>query len=218
MNKIAGLYAITPNISSTPKLVQLVYCALEGGVSVVQYRNKEADLKLRLEHALSLLALCDKYCVPLIINDDVSLAKEIDAAGVHLGKDDTNIEAARQMLGRKKIIGVSCYNQLDAALDAQVRGADYVAFGSVFPSVTKPNAPPASLNILQDFKKLAKIPVAAVGGITLPTIISVVNHGADAIAISSALFGAKNVAEAAYSFSSLFAQSSKNANSQPTAL
>ena len=217
MNKISGLYAITPDIADTAMLLHLVQDALEGGTNIVQYRNKQADLKLKLEQALSLLVLCEQFHVPLIINDDVSLAKEIDAAGVHLGVDDTSIEHARSVLGRKKIIGMSCYNQIENALDAQTRLADYVAFGSFFPSPTKPKAVRANLSLLKDFKRYTHIPVVAIGGISVSTAPEIIREGADAIAISSALFDAPDITATAYSFSKLFSRS-QHAVPQPTTI
>ena len=137
---IGGLYAITPECADTEGLVRQVRQALSGGARLVQYRNKGNDVALRHEQASELLALCRHFHVPLIINDDIRLADLTGADGVHLGKDDGGVREARLILGPDKIIGVSCYGDLQRALDAEAHGAGYVAFGSFFPSPTKPGA------------------------------------------------------------------------------
>jgi thiamine-phosphate pyrophosphorylase len=146
---VCGLYAITLDERDTAELLRKVRLALQGGARVVQYRNKSAGNALRLEQALALRALTREFSVPLIVNDDVLLARQIDADGVHLGGTDGNVADARKVLGSGKLIGVSCYNRLSLAREAVSQGADYVAFGSFFASAVKPDAVVATPDLLQ---------------------------------------------------------------------
>ena len=146
--RISGLYAITPDEPETAELLRKTRLALSGGTSVLQYRNKSAGAALRLEQALALRKLTHEFSVPLIINDDALLAQQVDADGAHLGGEDGSIVAARAVLGKDKLIGVSCYNRASLAQDAVRQGADYVAFGSFFASTVKPGAVAASPDIL----------------------------------------------------------------------
>ncbi|WP_137938507.1 thiamine phosphate synthase [Chitinivorax sp. B] len=203
---INGLYAITPDTSDTEMLLMKCRQALSGGTSVLQYRNKLVDVDLRLIQARALQTMCQDYNIPLIINDDIELAYEVGAAGVHLGKDDATIVVARVKLGTAAIIGVSCYDQLKLAESAVKQGADYVAFGSLFPSSTKPNTVCASLALFEATAKLG-IPRVAIGGIDLNNGRQVVTAGTDAIAVISALFDAADIRSAAMSFSALFSKS-----------
>jgi thiamine-phosphate pyrophosphorylase len=205
MNRIAGLYAITLDIIDSALLLKQTMSALSGGASVIQYRNKTANETLKREQALLLLQVCRRPGVGLIINDDINLAKQIGANGVHLGNDDTSVEAARDVLGPGKIIGVSCYNQLHLALDAQRRGASYVAFGSVYTSPTKPLTNRAPLSLLSEAKQLLKIPIVAIGGITIDNAADVIDAGADAIAVSSGLFISQNIKDTAIRFNKAIA-------------
>lgn len=202
--KVNGLYAITPESSDTSGLLVAVQRALEGNAHVVQYRNKSGDVALQHEQASELLMLCRKYHVPLIINDNLRLADLIDADGVHLGAEDGSLKEARFILGPDKIIGVSCYANLPLAIDAQSHGADYVAFGSFFTSPTKPQASPAPISLLHDAKRQLHIPVVAIGGITLDNAHTLVQAGADAIAVISALFDSADILATANQFNSLF--------------
>ena len=144
-----GIYAITPETADTGHLLAQVEAALRGGVAAVQYRDKSGDVARRHEQASELVALCRRFKVPLIVNDDLRLADLCDADGVHLGRDDGTVREARIILGKDKFVGASCYQSLDLALAAQAAGADYVAFGSFFPSPTKPDAARASLDLLR---------------------------------------------------------------------
>lgn len=199
----SGVYALTPECADTAKLLELVEAALKGGVAAVQYREKSGDVALRHEQASELLPLCHRYGVPLIINDDLRLADLTDADGVHLGREDATLHEARILLGPQKIVGVSCYQDLELACQAEAKGADYVAFGSFYPSPTKPQAKRAPLHLLQEAKGL-KVPVVAIGGITLDNAAKVINAGADAIAVISALFAAADVEAAARALNRLF--------------
>lgn len=204
--RIEGLYAITPDVANTADLVTMTQQVLAGGARLVQYRNKTAGAALRLEQAQALVNLCRKYNTPLIINDHLDLAAEVGAAGVHVGQEDTSITAARRRLGPGKIIGVSCYNQLESAVEAERRGADYVAFGAFFVSATKPGAVTASIDLLLQAKQKLHVPVVAIGGITPHHAVGLIRQGADAIAASNALFGALGIQSAAKNFSRLFKQ------------
>lgn len=203
MHKIQGLYAVTPDINDTELLCQMVTAALQGGADVVQYRNKLADKHLQFLQASALLSICQQNDTPFIVNDDVLLAKTINADGVHLGADDGEIATARSILGVDKIIGASCYNQILLAENAVAQGATYVAFGACFTSGTKPNAPPASLSLFKEAKKL-NLPMVAIGGITLQNAHLLKDAGATTIAVVNALFASENIAQTAAQFKQLF--------------
>ena len=200
---IQGLYAVTPDTLNTQLLCEKVAAALQGGASMVQYRNKAADAGLRLRQASALLALCRSHSVPLIINDHLDLCAQIDADGLHLGATDCDLGAARRLLGDAKILGASCYNQLDLAVKAEAAGASYVAFGACFSSQTKPNATKADLSL---FQTILNIPKVAIGGITLENAPQVIAAGANSIAVVGALFGADDISDTSRQFASLYAQ------------
>lgn len=203
--EISGLYAVTPDGDDTPALIAAVEAALAGGAGLLQYRNKPAPAVLRLSQASALLVLCRRYRVPLIINDDLDLALAVSADGLHLGAEDGSLAAARARLGTAKILGASCYDRLELALEAARLGADYVAFGSFFPSSVKPGAVRAPLTLLRDAKRRLSMPVVAIGGITLENAPQLIAAGADGVAVISALFGADDVELSARRFSALFA-------------
>lgn len=204
--QIKGLYAVTPDTLFTELLCQQVTQALQGGACMVQYRNKVANASLRLLQATALLSLCRSFKVPLIINDHLDLCAQIDADGLHLGASDCDLGAARRLLGAHKILGASCYNRLDLALQAQQQGASYAAFGACFGSSTKPNAVNAPLSLFAEAKQKINIPLVAIGGITLENAPQVLHAGASAIAVVGALFGADDITVASQQFSTLFAQ------------
>lgn len=204
MNKIQGLYAITPDTADTKRLLVKVEAALQGGISILQYRNKLADHKLQTQQASAILPLCRQYHVPLIINDSVKLCLELDADGVHLGADDGNLAEVRATLGTDKILGASCYNRFDLALSAQQAGADYVAFGACFASSTKPNAPVADLALFSQARAQLNIPSVAIGGIATENAHQVIQAGVNAIAVINALFAAEDIKQKAQQFSALF--------------
>lgn len=185
-----GLYAITQteHKSSAAILAEIEQVIL-GGAVLVQYRNKQAQDAPLL--AGELVKLCHHHHIPLIINDDIELAVQVAADGVHLGKDDGSIAQARQRLGRNAIIGVSCYNSVEKALAAQQQGADYVAFGRFFPSSSKPLAAPAEINTLHKAKRVLSIPVVAIGGILPENGSVLLNAGADLLAVIGGLFTAQ---------------------------
>ena len=201
--KIRGLYALTPDESDTARLTALVQAALEGGARLVQYRNKVASPQLRREQAQALLALCRRHGVPLIVNDDLALAVEIDADGAHLGRDDGDVAAARKRL-HGKLLGASCYNEVARAIAAQQAGADYVAFGRFFDSVTKPGDIRASLDLVAEARRHVHVPIVAIGGITLEHTPRLIAGGVDAVAVISALFSSPDVRRTAQRFATLF--------------
>jgi thiamine-phosphate pyrophosphorylase len=200
----SGLYAITDceNLTSDD-LIKRTESILSIGVSLFQYRNKETNKQKKKELAQKLQLLCQQYNTPFIVNDDVDLAKDIAADGVHLGQDDENINSARDILG-SKIIGISCYNDLDLAIMAEENGADYVAFGSFFPSITKPNANKASIELLQKAKTSLDIPIVAIGGITPENGKQLINANVDLLAIISGLYSAPEIVKATKAYKNLF--------------
>jgi thiamine-phosphate pyrophosphorylase len=192
--KLRGLYAITPE---TPDMVEKVRQALEGGIALLQYRRKRRDF----DEARAVAALARRYGVPLIVNDDVELALELDAGGAHLGRDDGDLALARRRLSGR-LLGASCYDDAERARRAVSAGADYVAFGSVFASSTKPAAVRAPLALLAMH---LGVPVCAIGGITLENAPQALEAGADLLAVVSDLFNASDIAARAAQYRRLFA-------------
>jgi thiamine-phosphate pyrophosphorylase len=201
---IRGLYAITDEHLRAKELLTKTRQLIKGGTGMIQYRNKHSGQEQHLHCVYELLSLCRQQHVPLIINDDVELAKSCGADGVHLGEQDMPLEQARAILGPRAIIGVSCYNELNRAIIAQSAGADYVAFGSFFPSPTKPDAVYAPVELITQAKTQLSIPVVAIGGITPDNAAGLIAAGADAIAVIHALFGQADPARAARMFVRLF--------------
>lgn len=200
----SGLYAITPETADTDRLLTQVEAVLAGGAAVVQYRDKSNDVARRHEQASELLVLCRQFGVPLIINDDLRLADLCDADGVHLGRDDGSVAKARVILGPDKFIGASCYQSLDLARAAQDAGANYVAFGSFYPSSTKPQAEHAELALLHAARTAIHVPIVAIGGITPANAGALIDAGADSLAVLSALFDAPDARDGAQAFNYLF--------------
>ncbi len=202
---ITGLYAIADGgCVPAMQLDTAVRQALEGGARAIQYRDKHADTAVRCARAASLARLCRRYDVPFIVNDDPVLALEAGAQGVHIGRDDGSVAAARAVLGAGAIIGVSCYNELARALQAADAGADYVAFGSVYPSQTKPDAVPAGHDLLRRAKDETGLAVVAIGGIKPDNGALLIEAGADALAVISGVFGENDVLAAARAYAQLF--------------
>ncbi len=185
-----SLYAITPDLSDTPRLLSLVEAALEAGVTLLQYRDKVSLMPERLTRARALTALCHRHGARLIVNDDVVLAVACGADGVHLGGTDGNVRDARRLLPANTIIGASCYNDLALAEQAVADGASYVAFGACFDSPTKPAARRVSLGQLASFRQALgdKVAICGIGGITLDNVAQLDGH-VDAVALISELFG-----------------------------
>jgi thiamine-phosphate pyrophosphorylase len=180
---------VTREDPDTARLAATVASALGGGAVLVQYRDKTASRAHRRRQAEAVLALARAAGVPLLVNDDVELARAIGADGVHLGRDDATLAAARARLGPDAIIGVSCYADVDRARRLAQAGADYVAFGSVYPSSTKPDAPRAPLAVFHASAGLG-VPRAAIGGITAGNAPLLVAAGADLLAVIGAVFDA----------------------------
>jgi thiamine-phosphate pyrophosphorylase len=207
MNKPScrGLYAITDALLiPDDRLTVAVEQAILGGARMIQYRDKSHDTARRLAQATVLNELCQRHAVPLIINDDVALAAQIGAAGVHVGKDDPSFATARARLGGNAIIGVSCYDRLDLALEAARAGADYVAFGAFFPSPTKPTEIRASIALLRNARAALNLPIVAIGGITPDNAPLLLDAGADALAVVSGVFGQPDIQAAARRYTALF--------------
>ncbi|RBW51065.1 thiamine phosphate synthase [Marinobacter sp. F3R11] len=184
-----GLYAITDSKLTPPEtLIELVEAAILGGAVMVQYREKSAPMAERLTQARNLQSACFVAGVPLLINDDASLAKRVGAAGVHLGQSDGSASEARRLLGDDAIIGITCHADLTLAKAAMEAGADYLAFGRFFKSSTKPEAPAATTDILAQAKCFNR-PVTAIGGITTKNGEQLIQAGADLLAVVGGLFG-----------------------------
>ena len=205
-----GLYAITDSqLIPAGKLLEQVEQAIAGGACLIQYRDKQHSETERRYEAARLVQLCEQQGVPLIINDDVELAREVGAAGVHLGRDDASIRHARQRLGTQAIIGASCYNRLDDALDAARAGASYVAFGRFFPSHSKPDAVQADIALLQQARAQLDLPITAIGGITPENGRQLVEAGANLLAVIHGVFGQTDIQEAARQYTRCFSSPAK---------
>ncbi|VVP38471.1 thiamine phosphate synthase [Pseudomonas fluorescens] len=192
--KLRGLYAITDRQLLAGKLLEYVEAALEGGVTLLQYRDKSTDEARRLREAEALRDLCNRYKTQLIINDDAELAARLNV-GVHLGQTDGPLSPTRALLGSKAIIGSTCHAQLELAEQAAKEGASYVAFGRFFNSNTKPGSPTCSLELLDQARRTLHLPICAIGGITLENAAPLVAHGADLLAVVHGLFGAESPGE-----------------------
>lgn len=202
-----GLYAITdPTLTPPPRMPDEVRAAITGGAVMIQYRDKLSGPVERRELAGALLRLCRDARVPLIINDDLALAAELGAHGVHLGHDDGDIEEARALLGPRVLIGVSCYNEFARAEAAARAGADYVAFGRFFLSLTKPDAVAATPELLAAARRTLDLPLVAIGGITPDNGAQLLAAGADMLAVIHAVFGQPDIEAAARRFAQLFNQ------------
>lgn len=204
-----GLYGVTPNWADTDRLLQAIQLAHAGGMSALQWRRKGGTPAERHAQAQAILDLCRQLALPLIINDDWQLAAQLDADGVHLGKDDAPVAQVRQALGPQKLIGCSCYNQVDLARQRLQDNIDYIAFGALYPSAVKPDAVQATLADLQAGRELTlalnpRPAVVAIGGIGPSNAAPVIQAGADSIAVISAIFEAPDIRAAAQACSDLF--------------
>ena len=189
LKNTGGIYLITPDVADTVRLCAQVESLLRQPVALLQYRNKSAGGELRRQQAKALQVLARQADVPLIINDDWRLALDIGADGVHLGFEDAEPGRVRAELGDTMIIGVSCYNDLQRARQLSLEAVDYLAFGAVFPSQTKPNAGHAGLDVLRAAKTFGK-PIVAIGGISPDNSAEVLAAGADYLAVISGIFSA----------------------------
>lgn len=202
---IAGLYAITPDAPDTELLCRKVEQALAGGVRVLQYRRKSVEPAVRRLEAARLARLCEASGCLFVINDDPALAREVGATAVHLGRDDGTVDAARATGGSHLVVGVSCYDELDRAQRAVAEGADYIAFGSFFPSRVKPGAVRPPVDLITRARNRFEVPVVAIGGITTENAPTLIAAGADALAVISDLFDAEDIEAKADQYRRLFA-------------
>lgn len=201
----SGLYAITDTrLGHSDALIDGVGAAIAGGAKVIQYRDKSHDAMRRQAEATRLQELCTASAIPLIINDDVDLAAAVGAAGVHLGRDDLSVAEARARLPAASIVGCSCYDRFDLARDAAAAGADYIAFGSFFPSPTKPNAVRAPIDLLRRARRDLAVPAVAIGGITPENGGALVAAGATWLAVITAVFAAADICQATRAFDPCF--------------
>ncbi|MBE9836399.1 thiamine phosphate synthase [Campylobacter concisus] len=191
---MAEIYAISDDILM-PENLALEYAReiLECGVKFFQFRSKKAVKNEKL--ASEILNLCEKFGAKFIVNDDVKFAKKIGAKAVHLGKDDENIKEAFEILGKDAYVGVSCYNDISLAINAAKNGASYVAFGSIFTSPTKPNAPKCGFEVVKEAKQILNLPVCVIGGINETNIGSLPHVKPDLIAVISAIYKDGNIKE-----------------------
>ena len=199
-NSLKGLYVITDPRLLGQDIIRKSEQAILGGTKILQYRNKTASLEQQEKEARSLLELCKKNNVIFIINDNIELALKVDADGVHLGQKDMDIQQARKLLGDNKIIGATCNNKIALAQTAQQQGADYVAFGRFFNSLTKPSAPHAELSLLSEARKFITVPIVAIGGIRLESASSLMKEGADMLAVIHGIFGQEDILNATRQF------------------
>jgi len=203
--RLRGLYAITDTeLIVNNRLAGAVESAIHGGAALIQFRDKQAPSPARTQRAADVQMVCARLGIALIVNDDIDLCRQIGAAGVHLGMDDCSLESAREQLGATALIGISCYNRLDLAITAEQDGADYIAFGSFYSSGIKPDAVQADTELLQRARKVLSIPVIAIGGITRTNASTLIDAGADMIAVISDVFATSDIRAAAYEFSCLF--------------
>ncbi len=206
---LRGLYVITDqHLMPRDRFVDMVQAAVRSGATMVQLREKCAPPEDIARLGTALLAVTRQHGALLIVNDHPTIARDIGADGVHVGREDPTVSEARAILGPEAIIGASCYGDVTRAIAAEQAGADYVAFGTPFPSPTKPS-PTASrtnrtLAIFQEARQQVTVPVFAIGGITIHNAQPVIDAGAHGISVVSAVFGAPDVATAARALAQLF--------------
>ena len=204
-NKLCGLYALTnPEAFAKYGCEETIRQLINGGARIIQYRDKTSASETGRKIATQIKKLCSKAAVIFIVNDDIELALAVAADGVHLGKKDAEVETARRLLGEDKIIGVSCYNQIDLARNAEQAGANYVAFGSFYPSVTKPDAVTVDTKLLTQARQELSIPICAIGGITGNNAQTLINAGADMLAVITDLYKNPDIRQNAEILSVLF--------------
>ena len=203
--KVGGLYVITDRqLIPRDHFVEAVEAAVRGGATMVQLREKETPRQEVIRLGRELLAVTRRYGALLIVNDHPAIAREVGADGAHVGREDPPVTEARATLGPEAIIGASCYGDAARAVAAEQAGADYVAFGTPFPSPTKPKRTDISLGIFREVKRQVKVPVFAIGGITVDNARQVIDAGADGIAVVSGVFAAPDVEAAARALAQLF--------------
>jgi thiamine-phosphate pyrophosphorylase len=199
-----GLYLVTPDWDDTEKLLRVSEQALQGGAVLLQYRHKTASPALATEQAGALLALCRRYRVPLIINDNVALCIALDADGIHVGGTDAAIGAVRKAVGAEKIVGASCYGSLALAQQAAQDGADYLAFGGFYPSQVKQYEVGTRPELIAQVRQSLALPIVVIGGMTLANAAPLIAQGADLVAVISSVYAAPEPQTAARQFAALF--------------
>jgi thiamine-phosphate pyrophosphorylase len=205
-----GLYLVTPNWDDTDKLLEYTGAALHAGAALVQYRHKDADAALRREQGAALLALCRRYSRPLVINDHVALCLTLGADGVHVGGTDVSVREARLALGPGKIVGASCYGDLELARAAERDGATYAAFGGFYPSTVKRYSFVTDPDILRAARAALTLPLVVIGGMTPVNAAPLVARGASMVAAITSVYQAQDPGAAVRAFDALFA-----ANAEP---
>jgi thiamine-phosphate pyrophosphorylase len=206
LRRLRGLYAVTPDAVDTEALLAKCAAAIDGGAAAIQYRHKDADAGLAESQARAIVALCRGRGALAIVNDDAALAARVDADGVHVGEHDGGPAAARARVGPSRIVGTSCYDSLALARQSVDAGADYVAFGSFFPSASKPGARRASVDIVARARSLG-VPIVAIGGIDASGARTLAEAGIDAVAVIAAVFAhddPRDVAAAARAIAAAF--------------
>jgi len=199
-----GLYLVTPNWDETDRLLEVTEQALQEGVALLQYRHKHADAALRREQAGALLLLARKYGVPFIVNDFIDLCEELDADGVHVGGTDISVAEARTRLGKQKLVGASCYGDLQLAHKAQEVGASYMAFGGFYPSLVKQYPVTTDPDIVLQAKREIALPCVVIGGMTPGNAAPLAARGADLVAAISSVYLADDVTISVREFNKLF--------------
>ena len=186
---LQGIYVLSDaHLTPQKTILEQMERVLQSGVSVIQFRDKYASDEEAEFTCKALQALCHRHNALFIIDDRLSLAHKIDADGLHVGEDDVSFEEARALLGEQKIIGVSCYGDIERAKKYEALGADYVAFGSFFPSPTKPHSKVVPLNVLEEAKKELHIPICAIGGINTSNITQVSQYDIAMYSVISAVY------------------------------
>ncbi len=202
-----GIYLITEHERLTfTRLLAIAETVVPAGIAALQYRNKSANQEQRRMESAQLQQLCKQHDVPFIINDDPELAQELDADGIHLGREDGDCHKARLHIGPNRLIGISCYNELIRADSAVTQGANYIAFGAMFPTTTKTNTVAASTGLIREAKQRYTVPVVAIGGITPDNCEPVIDAGADLLAVISSVWLAKDPLHTITKFNQLMAK------------
>jgi len=203
--ELKGLYLVTPDWDYTDRLLAVTEQALQGGAAILQYRHKFASPELRLTQARALQALCKRYAVPFIINDHVALCLALDADGIHVGGTDASVAEVRAQVGQEKIVGASCYGDLQLALNAAQAGASYVAFGGFYPSKVKKYPVTTSPDIINQALQQIALPNVVIGGMTVENARPLTERGTHMVAAISSVYLAEDPTAAAQAFQALFA-------------
>lgn len=199
-----GLYLVTPDWDDTDQLLAVSESALQSGVQLFQYRHKTASESLRIEQATALQKLCRQHRIPLIINDHLALLEQIDADGLHVGGTDMSVAQARAAIGAQKILGASCYGDLQLARDAAATGASYVAFGGFYPSRVKKYVVSTPVDIVSRARQELSVPVCVIGGMTPENARPLVTEGAHMVAAISSVYQSEDPAAAVAEFMRLY--------------